>query len=144
VLVLSVVAGVGLILTEEEFIFFALLVWVAGPLGAWVSSWFLYGFGEIICTLQAIEENTRGSALSLKKQEKTAKQEPSKKSTPAKQTAKTPPSKAKTALPEEEEEEEEDDEGVEEGTPQTRCPKCGKEHDFDYPKCPHCGHKYEQ
>ena len=26
--------------------------------------------------------------------------------------------------------------------PQTQCPKCGKKHDFDYPKCPFCGHIY--
>ena len=30
-------------------------------------------------------------------------------------------------------------------TPQTKCPKCGKSHDFDYPKCPFCGfHYYEK
>lgn len=26
-------------------------------------------------------------------------------------------------------------------TPQKRCPHCGEEHDFDYPKCPFC--KYQ-
>lgn len=26
------------------------------------------------------------------------------------------------------------------GVPQKKCPNCGKEHDFDYPKCPHCGY----
>lgn len=26
--------------------------------------------------------------------------------------------------------------------PQRKCPKCGKEHDFDYPKCPFCSHDY--
>ena len=25
------------------------------------------------------------------------------------------------------------------GIPQVRCPRCGKKHDFDYPKCPYCG-----
>ena len=29
-----------------------------------------------------------------------------------------------------------------EGLPQKKCPKCGNEHDFDYPKCPHCGNIY--
>lgn len=28
--------------------------------------------------------------------------------------------------------------------PQRSCPKCGKKHDFDFPKCPHCGHDYQQ
>jgi len=26
--------------------------------------------------------------------------------------------------------------------PQRTCPKCGREHDFDFPKCPHCGYDY--
>ena len=30
----------------------------------------------------------------------------------------------------------------EEGMPQKKCPTCGKEHDFDYPKCPYCKHDY--
>ncbi|MBR3059498.1 MAG: hypothetical protein IKG89_02675 [Oscillospiraceae bacterium] len=29
-------------------------------------------------------------------------------------------------------------------TPQRTCPKCGFEHDFDYPKCPKCGYDYYQ
>ena len=30
-----------------------------------------------------------------------------------------------------------------EDLPQKRCPKCGKNHDFDYPKCPYCGNDYQ-
>ena len=30
-----------------------------------------------------------------------------------------------------------------EGLPQTKCPRCGKMHDFDYPKCPFCGYLYD-
>lgn len=35
-----------------------------------------------------------------------------------------------------------DSEASEEAVPQKRCPKCGKFHDFDYPKCPHCSFDY--
>ncbi len=28
------------------------------------------------------------------------------------------------------------------GIPQVRCPHCGREHDFDYPRCPHCDYEY--
>ena len=28
------------------------------------------------------------------------------------------------------------------GVPQVRCPKCGKRHDFDYPRCPRCDYEY--
>jgi len=30
-----------------------------------------------------------------------------------------------------------------EGMPQKKCPTCGREHDFDYPKCPYCKHDYD-
>lgn len=33
---------------------------VAGVIGAWILSWLLYGFGEIIDKLSDIEKNTRG------------------------------------------------------------------------------------
>lgn len=33
---------------------------------------------------------------------------------------------------------------VEEGLPQTQCPKCGMMHDFDYPKCPFCKYDYDR
>ena len=37
-------------------------------------------------------------------------------------------------------------EGIEavslDGMPQKKCPTCGREHDFDYPKCPYCKHDY--
>ena len=26
--------------------------------------------------------------------------------------------------------------------PQKKCPKCGRNHDFDFPKCPHCDFDY--
>ncbi len=31
---------------------------------------------------------------------------------------------------------------TEEGLPQQQCPRCGKLHDFDYPKCPFCKFDY--
>lgn len=31
---------------------------------------------------------------------------------------------------------------VDDTLPQRKCPKCGKEHDFDYHKCPFCGFDY--
>lgn len=33
-------------------------------------------------------------------------------------------------------------EDIEEGLPQKQCPKCGKQHDFDYPRCPFCKYDY--
>ena len=31
---------------------------------------------------------------------------------------------------------------VDDKLPQKKCPQCGKNHDFDYPKCPHCEYDY--
>ena len=31
---------------------------------------------------------------------------------------------------------------VDDQLPQRKCPNCGKEHDFDYPKCPYCEYSY--
>ncbi len=33
-------------------------------------------------------------------------------------------------------------ESVEEQTEKIKCPNCGKQHDFDYPKCPFCKYDY--
>ena len=33
-------------------------------------------------------------------------------------------------------------EELEEELPQKECLKCGKKHDFDYPKCPFCGYEH--
>lgn len=55
------IAGLIMILTAEDgtAIAWGFLVLLGGPLAAWVSSWLLYGFGEIIEKLTEIEENTR-------------------------------------------------------------------------------------
>lgn len=31
---------------------------------------------------------------------------------------------------------------LEDELPQKECPKCGKKHDFDFPKCPFCKYEY--
>ena len=33
-------------------------------------------------------------------------------------------------------------EDAEEALPQKECPKCGRTHDFDFPKCPFCKYDY--
>ena len=47
----------GIVLLVDEFIGLGLLTLFCGPVVAWVSSWLLYGFGELICeTSEAKEE----------------------------------------------------------------------------------------
>ncbi len=51
--------GIGVLLAEEtEGI--SILIAVGFILVAWISSWLIYGFGEIIDKLSEIEQNTRG------------------------------------------------------------------------------------
>lgn len=45
---------------EENMIPIGFLIMVVGPLVAWISSWLLYGFGELIAKTCEIERNTRG------------------------------------------------------------------------------------
>lgn len=44
----AVITGIALIFSDEDMILYGLLVIVIGPIMAWVSSWLLYGFGQLI------------------------------------------------------------------------------------------------
>lgn len=57
----SVIAGIALMAEDDDLIPVGLLLWFVGPLVAWISSWLLYGFGELIAKVTDIERNTRGN-----------------------------------------------------------------------------------
>ena len=44
----AVITGIALMATDEDLILYGLLVLIVGPIIAWVSSWLLYGFGQLI------------------------------------------------------------------------------------------------
>lgn len=44
----AVITGIALMASDEDMILYGLLVLIAGPIIAWVSSWLLYGFGQLI------------------------------------------------------------------------------------------------
>ena len=54
-----VITGIALMASDEDMIPIGLLVMVVGPIVAWVSSWLLYGFGELVDKACDIERNTR-------------------------------------------------------------------------------------
>ena len=66
----AVIAGIALIASDEDLIPIGLLVLFIGPIVAWVSSWLLYGFGEIIDKTCDIERNTRGGERKSEAQSK--------------------------------------------------------------------------
>ena len=59
----SVIGAICMMASAEDswMLVVGMIVLVVGPLIAWVSSWLLYGFGEIIVKLTAIERNTRST-----------------------------------------------------------------------------------
>lgn len=54
----SIIAGI--VLLAVDMILLGLLLLLLVPILLWISSWTLYGFGELICTARDIERNTRG------------------------------------------------------------------------------------
>ena len=57
----AAIAGVALMVGDGRLFPIGLLVLLVGPLLAWVSSWLLYGFGELIDKVCDIERSTRGT-----------------------------------------------------------------------------------
>ena len=55
----AVISGIILCVNNTDEIWIGLLVLFVGPIVAWVSSWLLYGYGELIDKTCDIEFNTR-------------------------------------------------------------------------------------
>jgi len=66
----AVITGIALMASDEDMIPVGLLVMVVGPIVAWVSSWLLYGFGELVDKACDIERNTRGGERKSEAQKK--------------------------------------------------------------------------
>ena len=58
----------GIIMLSNDVNLAGALSLIVGPIAAWVGSWLLYGFGELIETNAANESNTREILKYLKKQ----------------------------------------------------------------------------
>lgn len=118
----AVITGISIIAAfEEDLAWIAILIMFFGPVVAWVSTWLLYGFGELIDKADAIEQNTRKEDVS--------------KITEGKTTAKsTKTSQAKSKIVKTVSE---DSDFVD-----VRCPNCGKEltysKDVKSAVCPWC------
>ena len=55
----AIFGGISVIGLDEDLAVVGILIMIVGSVFAWVSSWLLYGFGEIIDKLSDIEQNTR-------------------------------------------------------------------------------------
>ena len=56
--IVAAIVGIALLASDEDLILTGLLVLLVGPIVAWVSSWLLYGFGELIDRVCEIAKNT--------------------------------------------------------------------------------------
>lgn len=52
----AVITGIALMGTDKDLILYGLLFLLVGPIIAWVSSWLLYGFGQLIENSDIIAE----------------------------------------------------------------------------------------
>ncbi len=66
----AVIIGIVIIVPDDVMIPAGLLVMLAGALIAWVSSWLLYGFGELIDKTCDIARNTYGGERKSEAQSK--------------------------------------------------------------------------
>lgn len=70
--IVVVLTGVIIISLARDYTIFlvGMLVLIIGPIVAWISSWLLYGFGELIDKTCDIERNTRSGKIKSEAQSK--------------------------------------------------------------------------
>ena len=134
------IAAIAIMVSDEDLIPYGLIVLVVGPLVAWVSSWLLYGFGEIIDKLCAIEYNT-GVMLKPSELKKLKKQHEAE--VKGAEVARKKAAAQKVAEAEEAKVTHKKAEAGEEDLVSVVCPKCGEDlyfgKDLAEVECPYCG-----
>ena len=58
----AIITGLIMLFADEELILYGLLILVFGPIVAWVSTWILYAFGELVEDIHAMRSNYRSQA----------------------------------------------------------------------------------
>ena len=54
----AVLSGIVMFIEDDDMFLMAVLVAVVGPIVAWVGSWLLYGFGQLIENSDTLVKNT--------------------------------------------------------------------------------------
>ena len=54
----AVLSGLVMFVEDDDMFLIALLVAIVGPIVAWVGSWLLYGFGQLIENSDTLVKNT--------------------------------------------------------------------------------------
>ncbi len=74
--IMGIIAGIIIMAANENFIVLGLLVMVFVPIIAYISSWLLYGFGELIektCSIESTLRGTNGTTVGRIKSEAQSK-----------------------------------------------------------------------
>ena len=66
----AIITGLVLLFTDEGLILYGLLTLICGPIIAYVGSWILYAFGELVDKTSENEKNTRNILALMKKSTK--------------------------------------------------------------------------
>ncbi len=66
----AIITGLVLLFTDEDLILYGLLTLICGPIIAYVGSWILYAFGELVDKTSENEKNTRNILALMKKSTK--------------------------------------------------------------------------
>lgn len=141
----SIFMGISLMVMDDSLILLGILLIVLGAFVSWISSLALYGFGEIIQKLTAIEKNTR-CFKSLKNDSNAENEDFSDDEDVREQSygmgeilcsIKKFTNKIGESIGID------SDKSIADELPKVICPVCGTEHDMDYPRCPKCKHKYD-
>lgn len=60
----AIITGISLIATDDDLILLGLLIILCGPIVAWVSSWFVYGYGQLIQNSDIIADEYKRKNIS--------------------------------------------------------------------------------
>ena len=66
----AVITGIALSVSDDALVVGGLIIMIAGPFVAWVFSWLLYGYGELIEKTCEIARNTQGGERKSEAQSK--------------------------------------------------------------------------
>ena len=148
----AIIAGIVIMCMDSDMVLFGLLTMIGGPIVAWVGSWILYAYGELVEATRENEYNSRLILQLLQKQSNDGKQETP--STTKSKTASHTTDEAPIELERVQEDKKEEVE-TEQPTPPANstfittekntiiCSKCNQEQAAGRKVCWNCGVKFE-
>ena len=136
----AIITGFVLLCLDEDFILYGLLAMILGPFVAWVGSWILYAFGELVEDVHTIRCKTVANSIEptyTTQSQATSNSSPAQKQTTSPVVAAVPvatkgaPNKSNAPISAE----------IKDG--EKVCPKCGTAQRIDRRVCWSCGQPFD-